>query len=210
MSDEVALDHLVLATPDLAATVADFAARTGVQPAAGGSHLGLGTANYLVRLTGASSYLEIVGPDRHQPEPDQPRPFGIDDLDAARVVTWALRCDALDATITRAREHGYDPGEPTGMSRRTADGELLSWRLTPTDTRLDGLVPFLIDWGSTPHPTTRDLPEIAPAALRMTHPDPDAVREAHAALELYDVEVDQADTTTIELTVETAGVQIRF
>ena len=35
----------------------------------------------------------------------------------------------------------------------------MQWRLTPPQIELnDGLVPFLIDWGSTPHPTSRDLP----------------------------------------------------
>jgi hypothetical protein len=60
------LDHLVLATPDLAATVADFTERTGIAPVAGGAHVGLGTRNYLVSL-GGSRYLEIIGPTRSSP-----------------------------------------------------------------------------------------------------------------------------------------------
>jgi hypothetical protein len=47
------LDHLVLATPDLAATVAHFTERTGVEPAPGGAHVGLGTRNHLVSLGGS-------------------------------------------------------------------------------------------------------------------------------------------------------------
>ncbi|MFD8740899.1 VOC family protein, partial [Streptomyces sp. NPDC059618] len=43
-------DHIVLATPDLAATVAEFTRRTGVVPAPGGVHVGLGTRNHLVGL----------------------------------------------------------------------------------------------------------------------------------------------------------------
>ena len=47
------------------------------------------------------------------------------------------------------------------MQRRTADGQLLQWRLTPAEfARSDGLVPFLIDWGASPHPTSQALPEV--------------------------------------------------
>jgi Glyoxalase-like domain len=177
-----ALDHLVFASPDLQQSVAWFAEVTGVQPAPGGSHVGLGTANYLVDL-GHRAYLEIIGPDPAQPDPQQPRPFGIDDLSAPRLVTWAAGTVDLDATLAQARAAGYDPGEPLAMSRRTPDGDLLAWRLTLA--RFDhghGLVPFLIDWGSTPHPTTRQLPLTRLLEFSARHPDPAQVAGALAAL----------------------------
>lgn len=34
----------------------------------------------------------------------------------------------------------------------------------------DGVVPFLMDWGTTPHPTTRDLPECTLVDLEISHP----------------------------------------
>lgn len=176
------LDHLVLAGPDLAETVAWFTELTGVRPAPGGSHTGLGTANQLVGL-GNGGYLELIGPDPDQPRPALPRPFGIDDVSAPRIVTWAVRADDLDAAVAEARDGGYDPGEPLGMSRRSPDGALLEWRLTPPRTDYgDGLVPFLIDWGSTPHPTSRALPEAPLLDLRARHPDPASVRPALVAL----------------------------
>jgi hypothetical protein len=159
MLDHLLIDHLVLAAPDLAAAVAAFAEHTGIEPAPGGSHVGLGTANHLVGLGGAGGYLEIIGPDPDQPEPAQPRPFGIDELTAPRLVTWAVRTDELDTLLAEARDGGYDPGAALAMSRRAPDGTLLEWRLTPPRFDYgDGLVPFLIDWGATPHPTSRDLP----------------------------------------------------
>jgi glyoxalase-like protein len=176
------LDHLVLAAPDLEQAVVWFAEATGVRPAPGGSHVGLGTANHLVGL-GGGGYLEIIGPDPAQPDPDQPRPFGIDALSAPRLVTWAVGTADLDVTVQRARAAGYDPGDPLAMSRRTPDGDLLAWRLTPTRWDLgNGLVPFLIDWGTTPHPTTRDLPLTPLLELSARHPDPAPVADALAAL----------------------------
>ncbi|MFF4832899.1 VOC family protein [Streptomyces sp. NPDC001315] len=176
------LDHLVLATPDLAATVADFTRRTGVAPAPGGVHVGRGTRNHLVGL-GGTSYLEILGPDPEQPEPTGPRPFGVDALAAPRTITWAISPSDLDAAVAAARAQGYDPGDVRAMSRRRPDGTLLEWRLTDgASAHPCGLVPFLIDWGASAHPTASGLPVTPLLALSATAPDPDEIRSLLAAL----------------------------
>jgi catechol 2,3-dioxygenase-like lactoylglutathione lyase family enzyme len=195
------LDHLVLAAPDLDAAVAWFADATGVRPARGGSHEGFGTANFLVGL-GDGAYLEIIGPDPDQPAPAQPRPFGIDGLAGRRIVTWAIRTHNIKTLIAEARVGGYDPGAATSMSRRTPDGDLLEWRLTaPRFDYGDGLVPFLIDWGQTPHPTSRDLPQTPLLRWRAQHPDPASVRPALAALRA-DLHIDIADHVALTAVVE--------
>ncbi|MER6031315.1 VOC family protein [Streptomyces sp. NPDC001851] len=176
------LDHLVLATPDVAATVADFARRTGVTPVPGGAHPGLGTRNHLVGL-GGRSYLEILGPDPGQPEPAGPRPFGVDRLAGPRTLTWAISPPDLDTAITTARARGHDPGPVRPMSRRTPDGSVLRWRLTDGGhAHSSGLVPFLIDWGDSRHPTATGLPVTPLLAVSATAPDPQEVRGALAAL----------------------------
>ncbi|THV22858.1 VOC family protein [Glycomyces paridis] len=168
------LDHLVLATPDLAGTVAEVARLTGTAPVPGGVHLGLGTRNQLLGI-GDGAYLEIVGPDPEQAAPQGPRPFGIDGLDEARLTTWAIRVEDVDAAVAAAREAGHDPGEPWDMSRQTPDGERLSWRLTLDRNRgHSGLVPFLIDWGRTPHPSA-GLPVVPLVGLEAVHPEPGLV-----------------------------------
>lgn len=174
------LDHLVLATPDLAATVADFARRTGVTPAPGGAHVGLGTRNHLVSL-GGSGYLEIIGPDPEQSAPARPRPFGVDGLTAPHIVTWAIRPPDLDAAVRAARARGHDPGPARPMSRRRADGTLLRWRLTE-GTHPSGLVPFLIDWGSSAHPTDSGLPVTPLLSLAASAPEPEEIRPLLSAL----------------------------
>ncbi|GAA2729262.1 VOC family protein [Streptomyces nogalater] len=176
------LDHLVLATPDLGATVADFARRTGVTPVPGGSHPALGTRNHLVGL-GGRSYLEIIGPDPEQPEPTGPRPFGVGRLAGPTVLTWAISPPDLDAAIARARARGVDPGAPREMSRRTPDGTVLRWRLTGTDAGgAPDPVPFLIDWGDSRHPAASGLPVAPLLAVSASVPDPEAVRLRLAAL----------------------------
>lgn len=171
-----ALDHLVYATGDLERTVASIAELTGVEPVVGGQHPGMGTLNYLLGL-GHGAYLEIIGPDPAQTVP--PQWFGIAGLTEPRLVNWAVRTEDIGALVARTRAAGYDPGDPQAMSRRATDGTLITWTLTPPPA---GILPFLIDWGTTAHPTERGLPEVSLVSFTATHPDPDAVREELAAL----------------------------
>ncbi len=180
------LDHLVLAVPDLPAAVDWFAEHTGVRPAAGGRHPGWGTANYLVGL-GGSAYLEIIGPDPDVADLPAALPLHAGTVTAPTLVTWALRIFGMDDVVDRLRAGGYDPGEPAGMSRRTADGVLLAWSLTP-DTILTtgGLVPFLIDWGTSPHPAKAPgLPQVDLLAFTAHSPQPVEVNRQLAALDVH-------------------------
>lgn len=181
-----ALDHLVVATADLAGTVAAMEAALGMALSPGGQHVGLGTRNVLATF-GDGSYLEIVGPDPEQPEPAGPRPFGIDDLDRARLVTWAARVDGIDTVCDRARAAGFDPGPARSMQRATPAGDLLSWRLTGAFPGGEGLVPFLIDWGATPHPSTTVPARVTRLGWRAEHPEPERVSAALSALGAADL-----------------------
>ena len=109
--------------------------------------------------------------------------FGIDRLTAPRIVTWAIRTADIDGSVTAARALGYDPGQPITMTRRSDAGDVLQWRLTPPQIeRNDGLVPFLIDWGSTPHPTSRDLPRTWLTSWTAIHPTPGILQGPLAVL----------------------------
>ncbi|MGH4031770.1 VOC family protein [Actinomycetota bacterium Odt1-20B] len=191
------LDHLVYATPDLQTTVADTHRRTGVRPVEGGRHLGLGTRNYLLGL-GGRRYLEIVGPDPEQPAPARPRLFGIDSLTRPALVTWAVRTDDIAALVAAARRDGYDPGDAEPMSRRTPEGELLSWSVAFT---APGVLPFLIDWGSTAHPCDRGLPAADLLAFTGAHPDP-ATTARHLRAIGARLDVVQAQQPALAATIE--------
>ena len=154
------IDHLVYATDDLARTVASLTDVLGVVPTPGGQHLGRGTRNELVNL-GGGSYLEIIGPDPEQRHHEGPMPFGVDQLEGERLVTWCAHpTTALDHVVRVIAAADGEPGEVVDMWRARPDGELLSWRLTLT--RLDhhlGPMPFMIDWLDSEHPTvTLDQP----------------------------------------------------
>lgn len=180
------LDHLIYAAPDLEAAVAELESRLGVRASPGGKHPGIATRNYLLSLSD-TYYLEIIGPDPEQPAPDFPRPFGIDDLEAPRLVTWAIKESDLEGRITAAKEAGYDPGQVMPLSRQSPTG-LLEWRLTMRQKRgADGLVPFLIDWKATPSPALSSAKGCSLVELRSEHPDPE---RAHRQLAALGVELD--------------------
>jgi hypothetical protein len=193
------LDHLVLATVDLAAGTDELERLTGLRPVPGGAHPGLGTRNVLLGLRWRGEtrcYLELLGPDPEQP--DVPRDAMMLDLGArlaawpggpVRTHTWVVRPEGsartelvLDAALDRAREAGLDVGSPVATSRRTPDGALLSWRLAaPRPLGMRGLQPALIEWGSAAHPSDADLPTVELTELVLEHPDPG---EAQARLQL--------------------------
>jgi hypothetical protein len=57
--------------------------------------------------------------------------------------------------------------------RELSNGRVLSWRSTYPDVRAgSGLVPFLIDWGDSPHPAYTAPAGIELVDLRAEHPDP--------------------------------------
>lgn len=169
-------DHLIVAAPDMEQSLSDFESLLGIQAQGGGSHAGLGTCNALFGL-GAGRYLEVVGPDPGQPEFVGSRRYGLDTLTDLRLVTWCLRPADLDERIAALREEGYDPGEVRQMTRHLPDGGSLHWRVAThmfhdPGPALGGVVPFMIDWGQTVHPSTNLPVDLELVGLHAYHPEP--------------------------------------
>lgn len=181
------IDHLVVAGPDLDAAARSIAQRLDHEPSPGGQHLGWGTRNVLFDLSGGA-YLEVIGPDPHQPDPDGPRPFGIDGLSTTGLVAWAVRTPDIDESIAELGDAGVDLGPVLDMSRTGPDGRAISWRLTPPRA---GPLPFLIDWGSSPHPTTSLSPGPSLEQLRI---ETDDAAGLLGICRLLDVDVDVVTT----------------
>jgi len=168
------VDHLVYATPDLAIGVEKIQRLLGVQATPGGQHLGAGTRNALIAL-GDLTYLEIIGPDPEQPKPKAPRRFGIDDLAAPTLVTWAAKGTDLERLTGEALRKGVQLGDVSPGSRRNPQGALLTWRVTLTSLA-DGIIPFFIDWGETSHPARTAARGASLIELRAEHPDAERVQ----------------------------------
>jgi hypothetical protein len=171
------VDHLVYATPDLTLGIDAIEKLLGIRATPGGQHPGRGTRNALVAL-GPATYLEIIGPDPEQSKPATPRTFGIDDLTSPRLVAWAAREPDLDRLVPEAARNGVTLGAVGSGSRKRPDGVLLSWRYTsPTTVLGDGIVPFFIDWGKSPHPAQTAAPGASLVGLRAEHPEAQRVQQ---------------------------------
>ncbi|GAA3598801.1 VOC family protein [Agrococcus terreus] len=194
-----AIDHVVLAGPDLAAAVAHVEAVTGVRAAPGGRHP-RGTANALIAFTRGGrrvrQYLEVIGPDAEAGwSADRVDTFGIDRLDGPRVVTFSARPDDIEAAVAAARASGVPFQDVEPLSRRTPDGRELAWRLARPEQG-EAHPPFLIDWGATAHPGLDGLPTLELVALRRLTPD---VAGETARLRALGVIVGEAGEEAVEV-----------
>lgn len=202
MTPVVRVDHLVYATPSLDRGIEEIEALLGVRASAGGRHLGRGTHNALLALD-TDIYLEIVAPDPEQPDPPTPRAFGLDGLKESRLATWAVKSDHLDVVRERAESNDIRLGGIQNGNRRRADGVDLSWRYTdPATVVADGLVPFFIDWGQSPHPALTAPRGSQFVDLRGEHPDPASVQ---ARLEALGIQMSVTDAPRPGLIALVAG-----
>ncbi len=169
------IDHLVYGVVDLEAAVDRIADATGVKPVEGGRHLGRGTRNYLLGLS-PTSYLEVIALDRENPVAEGKRvSFSLDTLKEDRLITWAIHPTDTDAALQTSMQYGADHGDLFAMSRVDSKGNELSWHLASADAApYDGLAPFIIDWGTSPHPAD-GISAASLDSLTMTSPDHEKV-----------------------------------
>jgi len=172
----------VYGTPDLETTVADLGRKLGVQPSPGGRHVGRGSRNFLLSLD-TGSYLEIIGRDSEQQDFQGSLPFGLEDLEEPQLLGWAIRVSDIDEFVQKVKAGGYDPGPVAAMARQTPNGQELNWKLTESrPTTFPMLEPFLIDWGTTPHPSHTAAQGARLVAFHIDTPNPEPLTQVLATL----------------------------
>lgn len=178
------VDHLVYATADLDRGIAEIEALLGIRAIAGGRHAAWGTCNALVGL-GPRCYLEILAPDPDASTRPAGRLFGLEALGSSRVLTWVANGTGLERLRDAAAGEGVVLGEVLFGERQRPDGGVLRWTLTdPRRVLADGVVPFFIDWGQSPHPALVSPRGATLASLRAVHPEAEHVRSMLRTLEL--------------------------
>jgi hypothetical protein len=195
------VDHLVVAAATLDQGVAWCQETLGVTPQAGGEHPVMGTHNRLLRIDTPAfprAYLEIIAINPASPPPGRRRWFDLDEpalreavAQAPRLIHWIAATSQADAALQALRALGIERGPLRRAERATPRG-LLQWQISVRDDgqRLfDGALPTLIQWGEV-----HAADGLAPSALSLqslsaTHPRPDDLRAAYAAIGLQDVQV---------------------
>ena len=189
----LSIDHLVFVVPSLKEAIDELEAKTGVRPAVGGRHLGLGTHNAFLSV-GGGSYLELFAPDPEATVPlksligvDGPKPrlstfccdagaIGLDNLvDKFKTITEGPVRELLPTSIE------------SGSRTNEADGTTISWRIAvdkhtvpSDDLPMGGMLPFYIDWGDCRdvRPATTAPPGCVLKKLTAYHPNPSALQHA--------------------------------
>lgn len=207
------VDHLVVVAASLDQGVAWCEDTLGITPGPGGEHPLMGTHNRLFSVAGPAfprAYLEIIA---IQPGVTPLRPAGAQrwfDMDdralQARVtdagpqlVHFVASVPGVLTAVKALAALGLDRGSVVAASRQTPTARL-HWRITVRDDgqRLFyGGLPTLIQWGEAGEDPARAAHPLdaMPAsgvtlqALRVSHPRPDKLQAAHAAIGLAGVTV---------------------
>ena len=122
-------------------------------------------------------------------------PYGRSGVVAASMLGATVMPHAVYLHSSLVNDHEADELGPSTADSRHSTGHLsrllratridIYWALSIADVLPDdGLAPFLIDWGTTPHPAGQDLPRVELLDLRLTHPDADRLNSLYADLGL--------------------------
>lgn len=196
------IDHLVVAASSLDEGAAWCEATLGVVPGPGGEHPLMGTHNRLLRVATVDyprAYLEIIAVQPGRKPERSRRWFDLDDesvRDALkrrgpRLVHFVASVPDVRAAVATLEGAGVDRGEVLQASRMTPRG-LLEWQITvrPDGQRLlSGVLPTLIEWGST-HPAAAMLESgVTLQAFSLRHPQAAVLRQACEGIGLQGVTV---------------------
>ena len=187
----------------------------GAKAVFGGSHPGFGTANALIGL-GDNLYFEIIGPDPAQPDFEGVRPYGIDSISEAQLVSWVARRENLSALQQQLAPSPVMISDPFPVSREGAGGKRLSWEMAfvsihegeysiPDADRsedISPLLPSLIDWGQTAHPSLVCESCCTLVAFELRHPNSSELQTTLAHLGFH------ADSQLQISTAEQPGLRV--
>jgi len=155
------LDHIVLATTDLAQGVADI----DLPWLPGGVHVDFGTHNRLLSL-GLADYLELIAVNPDAPPLGKTRWYDMDRFDGpTRMQNWVLRTDDLEAALARF-------GAGFGVIHELSRGDL-RWRMAVPESGVlpfDNCAPALIQWDTPPPMSALNDQGHRLAELVVSHP----------------------------------------
>ena len=206
------LDHIVIIVPNLAHIIEDINNKLGCIPVLGGKHPKYGTHNALLRINNKNRYKQYIEFLAIDPmvEPPKIYPPGLHPkLSHPKISSWAVYCKNIEATAQAMCSIGgfFDVGEIFSMSRKSVEGEILSWEIAYNYDSIvssNGIIPFLINWGKTMHPADQleknNSCEIA--ELTMKHPDGGIINSELLKLGLSDLVIDKGPSKTIQLTLK--------
>jgi len=100
-------------------------------------------------------------------------------------MTFAIRSDDLETLSAAARREGISLQGPVAMGRDRPDGVRVDWTiLYLEDSRFGEAIPFVIDWGISPHPSESVPVGCQLRSFAVLHPEADELTRLYGALEI--------------------------
>lgn len=177
------VDHIVFGAPELEEGIHYIEALLGVRATIGGQHLGKGTWNALIYL-GPLCYFEIIAPDPTQAKPKEGAWMGVDQISTPQLLFWAAKVSPIKQYVEKVKNHAYPLGPLKAGSRKKTDGTSLSWQLTDPVIGASPSLPFLIEWGDSPHPAESLAQACSLSSVTISHPEPIVYQQAMERLDL--------------------------
>lgn len=196
------IDHLVYCVPDLGKSMQELSELMGAKIFYGGQHQTLGTHNALLNL-GNGAYLELLAIDEKNTAIPPPRWMGIDFFEKAMITRWAIKSNDLASDVAILKKANPKMGEVFAGSRKRADGTLLSWEMVkPLATPVVEILPFMVNWKGSVHPT-QSLPDICKLVeIRAIHPQPDMMASTLNSLNVA-IELKLGKVASLQAIIET-------
>ena len=92
--------------------------------------------------------------------------------ESALSILLRAKGSSLEVFASRTAAQGVNLGAVISGSRKRPDGVVLSWRYTdPRTILMDRLIPYVIDWGTSPHPSATAAKGVTLLGLRAEHSD---------------------------------------
>lgn len=161
-------DHVVFGVYDLQAGIDMIKEKTGIEPVRGGCHPNAGTCNALFSI-GDQQYFEILAPN-----PDagiSPKGQLLSRLTNGAIINWAARTQDIEAVFSVMTQHGIETRGIIPGSRKTLQGDILSWRVLPANIPGVKIFPFFINWQTSNHPAVTSPEGCTLKSFRLVHDD---------------------------------------
>lgn len=201
------IDHLVYCVPNLEKATKELSEKCGSPVVYGGQHLTKGTENTLLNI-GNGAYLELLAIDTRNTEIAPLRWMGIDLIDGPTFTRWAIKTTDLASDTAILKKANPSLAETFTGSRKKTDGSTLRWSMAlPLSSPKVEVLPFMVDWKDSVHPTESLEEGCTLIGLELIHPTPELIQPTITELNI-DLVVQKGITPTLKMILDTPNGRI--
>ncbi len=181
--------------------------KCGIEVVYGGQHKTKGTENALLNL-GNGAYLELLAVDATNTAIAAPRWMGVDEVDSFTFTRWAIKSTNLANDVAILKRVNPLMGEIFTGSRKKTDGSTLRWSMAlPLATPAVEVLPFMVDWKDSVHPTESLQEGCKLIGLEFTHPKPFPILTAFRDLKV-EMHIKEEATPTLKAIIDTPNGRV--